>query len=132
MNIPCPNPCVTCPPSIGGGIGPVDPDNPFVNLSSELPDVDNFIGRRYSLGLPPLGSTWYAVGCIGFCFSPNSQQEADLCAAQQAVFCLGSLWPRLTPGTNPDFPFIPEDRPTLSNDAQFCQFLCPVGTPFIF
>lgn len=132
MNIGCVNPCIECPPSIGGGVGPVDPDFPFVNLTSEGPDVDNFYGRRYSIGLPPLGSTFYSVGCLGFCVSDESQQAADLCAAQQAVLCLSTNWPTLNPGPNPDYPYIPSDRTVFTNNAQYCQFNCPDGTPFLF
>ena len=131
MSFPCNNPCVVCPPSVGGGVGPVDPANPFINLSSETPDVDNFIGRRYSIGLPPLGSTWYAVGCVGFCLSDESQEAADLCAAQQAVLCQSGNWPEIVPGVVPGT-LVPEDRTVYSNNPQQCSFTCPDGSVYIF
>lgn len=94
--------------------------------------MDSFFGRRYSIGLPPLGSFWYAVGCIGFCVSDESQEAADLCAQQQAVLCQSTNWPVLVSGPNPLFPFIPQDRQVFSNNAQFCTFTCPDGSPFNF
>ena len=127
MNILCDNPCPTCTPGPGGGIGPIDPDNPFVNLSSETPDADVFIGRRYSIGDPPLGSTWYAVGCIGWCLSTVSQQAADLCAAVQAVLCQSTNWPEVNPLT-PDDPTNLVDRTVYYNNAQYCDYPCPDGT----
>lgn len=129
--LPC-TPCIVCPPSIGGGIGPVDPANPFVNLSSEAPDHDDFIGRRYSIGKPPLGSTWYAVGCIGWCLSDVSQEEADLCAALQAVLCQSTNWPQVVPNPNRRLPDIPVPRTVFYNRQQSCDFTCPDGTIYNF
>lgn len=131
--IPCDIPCIICAPGPGGGVGPVDPANPFINISSEAPDVDVFYGRRYGPGggfpLPPLGSTWYASGCIGFCVSTISQEDANLCAQVQAVLCAGTNWPV----TNPNNPLDPPvDRPVFYNQAQFAQFQCPDGTPYYF
>lgn len=136
MAFPCINPCPTCPPTIPGGtgIGPLDPDNPFLNISSEAPDVDYFIGRRYTNGLPPIGSFFYAVGCLGFCFSDVSQVEADLCAAQQNAICTAFNWPVSTPNPNynPNDPFSrPVDRtnrPLFYNTPQTCSYVCPDGT----
>lgn len=128
MNIPCANPCITCTPSIGGGVGPIDPDFPFVNLSSEEPDRDNYIGRRYSIGFPSIGYFFYAVGCVGWCVSDESQEEADLCAARQAVECQSTNWPVPGVGNNPNFPVVPVSRTVYSNSAQSCDFLCPDGS----
>jgi hypothetical protein len=133
MNIPCPNPCVVCEPSIGRGIGPLDPSNPFVNLSSEDQDFDEFIGRRYVVGQPPIGSTWFKLGCIGLCISDVSQQEADLCALAQATVCQAVNWPQVFPNSqNQNNPFTEEPRELFGNQAQFCSFSCPDGTPFTF
>lgn len=130
MNIPCVNPCVACPPSIGHGIGPIDPANPFVNLSSEEPDSDEFIGRRYVYGPPPLGQTWYSIGCIGFCISDVSQEDANLCALQQATECVSTQWPQqcLTCPPTDDNPFPLEPRTLFRSNAQQCAFECPDGT----
>jgi len=126
MNIPCDNPCPTCTPGPGGGIGPVDPANPFVNLSSELPDADDYIGRRYTLGQPPLGSTWYAIGCIGWCLSTVSQEDANLCALVQNALCTSSEWPEWQDnGTDDD---TLQDRTVYYNRAQHCDYPCPDGT----
>lgn len=127
MIIPCDNPCVTCVPGPGGGIGPVDPDNPFVNLSSEGVDFDGYIGRNYDQSTPPpLGNRWRALGCLGWCISSISQQDADLCAAVQAVLCVSPQWP-----VYPELPpLIPEDMPVFYNNAQFCEYPCPDGSNY--
>ena len=134
---PCDNPCPVCTPGPGGGVGPVDPANPFINLSSETPDVDEFFGRRYTPGgsypLPPLGSTWYAVGCIGFCVSTISQEDANLCAQRQEVLCSATNWPQ----PNPNFPDHPDEPPlepreVFYNQAQIATLQCPDGTPYSF
>lgn len=128
----CETPCITCAPGVGGGIGPVDPTNPFLNLSSEAPDVDNFIGRGYTPGQPPLGQFFFAVGCVGFCLNDVSQAEADLCAARQNALCTSVNWPITV--INPEFPG-PGQPPTLhssrtlfANTAQTCPFTCGDGT----
>lgn len=140
MAFKCNEPCVSCasPPIAGAsglGLSPLDPTNPYLNLSSEAPDVDLFIGNRPSINEPPLGSNWVAVGCLGFCFSSISQEDADLCAAQQAQLCAFNNWPDDVPNpdfpTNPDLPpFIPQDRPVFYNSAQSCSFTCPDGSLF--
>lgn len=137
MAFPCDKPCPTCPPAIPGtrGVGPLDPNDPFLNLSSEAPDTDFFISRRYTVGLPPLGSFFYAVGCVGFCVSDESQAEADLCAARQAVLCTASNWPTSTPNPNYD-PNDPSGGPPVNRTArevfgnaqQNCEYECPDGT----
>lgn len=143
---PCPIPCAPCSPPIGGqngaaahlGLNPLDPNNPFVNLSSEAPDEDLFIGINPQppiIGQPPLGETWYSAGCLGFCFSNISQEDADACAAAQAVLCVAPQWP--VPGPppppgepEPEIPLMP--RPVFYNDIQFCSFTCPDGSLFTF
>lgn len=144
MNIPCHNPCQTCTPFVGGASSPSDPDYPFVNLSSESPDVDVFIGRRNVSppgGGPPLGGFFYAIGCLGFCVSPVSQEEADLCALRQEMDCLSINWPEFPP--NPGVPLPPDSpnnpppgppnpRPLYNNVAQSCNFTCPDGQLFTF
>jgi len=140
-NFQCDIPCIVCDPPIvvGQGLAPNDPNNPFLNLSSELPDIDLFIGRRYTTGLPPLGQFFYAVGCIGICFSEESQEDAELCAARQNVLCNSTNWPISIPnpefpGTpnNPQPPTIPRPRITYLNTPQSAQFVCPNGTVFTY
>ena len=144
MNIPCNIPCQQCTPFIGGASSPSDPDYPFVNLSSEAPDVDNFIGKRFGPppgdpgGGPPLGNVFYAIGCLGWCVSAVSQEDADLCAAQQELECLANNWPQ-TPNNPP--PILPPPSfppptfppaPIFANDAQSCSFTCPDGSAFSY
>jgi hypothetical protein len=140
-NFQCDIPCIVCDPPIvvGQGLAPNDPNNPFLNLSSELPDIDLFIGRRYTIGLPPLGQFFYAVGCIGICFSEESQEDAELCAARQNVLCNSSNWPISIPNpefpgspNNPQPPTIPRPRITYLNTSQSAQFVCPNGTVFTY
>lgn len=132
MDFICENPCPSCPPAPAGtrGLSPNDPNNPFLNLSSEAPDVDQFIGRYYTNDDPPLGSFYYAVGCLGFCVG-NSQSEADLCAVRQNVLCNSNNWPipggggtpPPTPGPAPNY-----SRPVYANTPQTCTKSCPDGT----
>lgn len=136
----CENPCVQCAPSIGGGRGPIDPANPFVNLSSEGPDFDAFIGRYYTNpgDPPPLGGVFFALGCLGWCISAISQEDANICAYNQQVLCTSGDWPQppvLPPGQplNPLNPGNPGTPQTIYyNSAQSCSFACPDGSEFIF
>lgn len=138
MNIPCVNPCQSCStpaPGTRGAPNPNDPQNPLVNLSSEAPDKDNFIGRRWGIlpdgdYWPPLGRNWYAIGCVGFCVSDESQAEADLCAANQALICTATNWPPVIvvdPNVDPPV-VVPQPTITYSNDEQTGYFTCPDGS----
>lgn len=132
----CDNPCRTCAPFVGGASSPSDPDYPFVNLSSEEADVDRFFGRRYGptpFG-PPLGGIFYAIGCVGWCVSTLSQEDANLCAARQEVNCLGDQWPELPPPNpnNPGDPTTPQPRTVFTNTPQSASFTCPDGQEFVF
>lgn len=128
---------------MGGASSPSDPDYPFVNLSSEAPDVDVFIGRRYGPppGWPLLGNLFFAIGCVGWCASEVSQEDANLCAAQQEVACLGDNWPdNPNPGTPPTVPpeqppFKPPTYPPQTiyqNSPQSASFRCPDGQDFTY
>lgn len=136
MAFNCNEPCIVCAPAPPGtrGLSPNDPNNPFLNLSSEGPDFDGFIGRNYGNGVPPVGSFFYAVGCVGFCVG-TTQDEADLCAARQNMLCNSGNWPVTT--TNPDYnpgnpgstpPTIQTNRPLFSNTPQTCNATCPDGS----
>lgn len=136
MAFNCINPCVVCPPPPPGtrGLSPNDPNNPFLNLSSESPDFDGYIGRRSDGGPPFLGSYFTRVGCLSFCVSEVSQEEADLCAARQEVICNSTT----NPGTDPNPNFDPNDpdsppvthppRPVFANTRQSCSYMCPDGS----
>lgn len=83
------------------------PEGLLTNYSSEDLDLNLYNGIKYS-----------ADGCIGRCTSAVSQQEADLCAARQAVECVNT---RLTP----------EDT-LYGNDEQSCTVNCPNGSTFTY
>lgn len=139
MNIFCPTPPNLC-------FDPADPTNPgpsslFPKYSAEDPDKDIFIGRNYRPfpDFPPLGSNWTAVGCVGWCLSTISQEDANLCAQRQAAMCVAGDWPveiaNPTPAGNrpPDSPdFIPRPRELFPNQEQSATFTCPDGSPFTF
>jgi hypothetical protein len=134
MPLTCENPCIICTPAPPGsrGLSPID-DNPFLNLSSEAADTNVFIGRKYTTFNPPLGRFFYAVGCLGYCFSSVSQADADLCAQRQNALCNASNWPQ-----NPIPPEVP-GNPTLRppsqvfpNQRQIATFTCPTGSVFTY
>ena len=123
MNIPCKfnSPCI-------------DPANPLANTSAELPDQDLFIGYNSNwAGLPPIDSLWTSTGCKSQCVSPISQEDADICSANQQVQCT-------TTDNNEGGPDDPgwHKPPTgdpytlFGNDAESCTVNCPDGLPFTF
>lgn len=149
MNQPCDNLCYTCDPLPGGiGTNPIFPDpnasgNPFVNYSSERPDVDIFIGVWYPPpGLPPLGTTWLATSCAGICTSTVSQADADACAQRASLVCTGTDWPvtipnpgvdgPVPPGFPPPPPTITVPRGFFANTLQVCPATCPDGNGFLY
>ncbi len=123
MLFDCNNPCIVCPPGNAG-------DNPYLNLTSERPDEDAFIGRVYTADPPPLGSTFFALGCVSFCLSAVSQEEADLCALRQNMICLSVNWPGGGgPPTNPGGSGgNPGPRPLFGNTPQSCTYECLAGS----
>jgi len=135
MNIPCHNPCISCAPSpIGKGIGPIDPANPFVNLSSEEADAIEYIGQQWFTDDPPLGHTFTKEWCMGICISFVSQSAADVCALQHAQECIivDPKFPCTTCVPTPENPFPENPQTILRNTPQSCTFNCPDGTPFTF
>lgn len=108
-----------------------DPSNPIANYSSEAPDQQVYIGRRYSTDPPPIGGFWTASSCRGEVKSTISQQDADDKAAALSVTCLPYVVPETNPNTGPDQPpniFIPVA--TFSNEEQTCSVPCPDGGEF--
>lgn len=150
MNQPCENPCVSCEPLPGGiGTNPIFPDpnvtgNPFVNYSSERPDVNVFVGTFWPPpGEPPIGTQWRATFCDGgICVSDVSQEDADLCAQRAGVVCVGNDWPvtipnpgaddPVPPGFPPPPPTIPVPRVPVPNTPQSCTITCSDGHGFGF
>lgn len=109
-------------------------DNPFANLSAELPDVDRFFALFHFAGDPPLGDSFSQASCLTVCESAISQEDADLCALRQAQQC---VWDN--PGFGGDWRTPPTiQRPNgsavqiFSNRAQSCTTTCPDGSPFTF
>lgn len=123
----CENKCLPCPDSFGLAVLNV-PGHPLANLSSEAPDYDLFAARRFQdLGRPPLGRAWFSIGCLGFCFSSVSQEDADLCAQRMANECtfpdffIGDT-PRLVPG------YDETGSRLFYNNAMSAFHTCPDGT----
>lgn len=104
MNRPCPTK-ITCPP-----------DAPGTNFSSEGVDLLDYPGVFYIAEPPPLGKEWTANGCVGLCTSTVSQEDADICALQQAIECVDEK-------TNTE---------TFQNSEQSCFSECPDGSIFTF
>src|SRR6185503_18262763 len=115
MLIHCPEPCVVCPPGLDAG------DNPFLNLSSEAPDVNLFYGYY-----------WLAPWCLGVCTSTISQEDANLCAARKAVEQCRPNPP--DPPQPPDVPPDPDDPRNMIfyNQQQTCTVNCPDGLTFSY
>lgn len=135
-----------------------DNDNPLANLTSEAPDASVAISVFFPTVNPPLGKPFNALGCVGVCTSTISQEDADLCAARQAIQCVinppcvppcGVPPPPdnpvcVTPGGCPPGPpptsnppgcpggFCPPPAVTFCNDPQSCCVPCPDGTLFCY
>lgn len=130
MNFACPS-RIDCPGT----------DLPFANLSAEAPDQDVFFG--FYTGAPwlqpPIGSNWTRNSCLGECSSPDSQADADLCAAINNAQCMFQDWgppgvygnggpssgpPVVAPPSNP--------TPVFLNVTTQCTIHCPDGSPFTY
>ncbi len=122
MLFDCNNPCVICPPGLEG-------EQPGLNLTSEAVDEDPFIGRVYTAIQPPLGSVFFQLGCVSFCASTVSQEEANLCALRQNMICLSTNWPVSTPDPTSPTGEARGARPLYGNTPQSCTFTCPGGDP---
>lgn len=101
-------------------------------------------------GLPPLGSDWSSESCGGTCTSPNSQDDADLCAVNLGTDCLSGDPPQTIPSDGPNDcilqdgqlicfpapdgtqPFTQEPRTIYGNEPQSCTVTCPDGSPFTY
>lgn len=124
MNFPCPN-SLRCPGT----------DYPVANFSSEEPDREIFIGVNYGWdnNVPPLGTIWQTPGCVSWCISNTSQEDASLCAARQQIYCLtgsGGDPPLAGDGSSiPTLPQVPLSPPPLyRNQLSQCPTTCPDGS----
>ena len=89
---------------------------PTRNFSQSEPDVPVFIGTHDQ---PPTTGTWFAPGCVSECTSTISQEDADECAARQALECSVDDIP-------PELP----SQTVYDSTLQSCTVECPDGTTF--
>jgi Putative Ig domain len=96
-------------------------DDPVANLSAEDIDVDRHIGIYNLIILNDLQVNYQAFACKTYCYSEESQEEADDCARRAALECIAE--PSPPPGTpNPL---------TLFYNARVTQTVtCPDGSTF--
>ena len=114
-------------------------NNPVRNLSSAAPDPVLFVGIKYVSQVPPLGTAWTSVGCVGVCESAISQADADQCAQNQGIECAVAPWLGPVFGS-PQSPPVPPPQPTrgntpyqtVGNDPQTQTVDCPDGNPFSY
>lgn len=130
-------------------------DLPLSNISAEAPDSQIFVGVYFPPVQPPLQQSWVAESCAGRCISYISQEDANICAFNQAQTCVvnpppvnppepppvctepnGCVLeppPVLPPPTPPPVVPPPVGPPVLPcNVPQTCCALCPDGTTFCF
>jgi Putative Ig domain len=119
----------------------VDPSNPVANISSETPDEDVYIGLFFGDPTPPRLGPWQARWCLGIAESTESQEAADLLAAQLSANCtwdndnpVQPQW-QPNPNSNPkpgDPAYIPGPWTMYENDEQSCDYTCPDGSIYIY
>lgn len=99
-------------------------DSPFLNLSSEAPDPNVYIGLNFGwdYNFPRLNWTFDNPTAVAFCTSAVSQHDADLCSQNNQVGQQTGGW------TDPTGNKIPLFR----NGSQACFSLCPDGLPFVY
>lgn len=95
---------IICAPSYSPITGSPVGDNPVMNLSSEEPDRDIFIGEIWGVDKPGLNKFW-SLGCHGWCESVISQGDADACAERSWTECSRTYW----------------------NTPQICSYACAGG-----
>lgn len=84
-------------------------EDPAANLSAEGPEPNVFVGTRIIFGVPPIGRVFTQQGCKRWCYSTVSQEDADACAASQAMECATILvvQPPIVDPPNPPNPHLP-------------------------
>lgn len=94
---------------------------PVRNFSQEEIDQPVFFGHYNQ---PPNRGTWFAPGCQSICESTVSQNEADECAARQAIECsFDGAPPDGNPLPDGEFP-----ARRFGNAQQECEAECPDET----
>jgi len=103
-------------------------DDPVLNISAEDADSSRFVFNIDLIRQPPMGITYEAIGCARWCYSEESQLDAELCATEQVTECINDTW-RVPP--TGDFPHPPAQPPPLyGNTFQECSSTCSDGTTF--
>jgi concanavalin A-like lectin/glucanase superfamily protein/putative Ig domain-containing protein len=131
-------PTISCASAINQCL-PCD-DFPIVNNSNEAPDQDRYIGRFAFLNaIPPIrqlpdfddqgGGIFLQVGCMRWCWSTVSQDEADDCARRQAVEC---AFAPLVPDMPIPTEFSPNRIALFYNQAVTGFYTCPDGNQFFY
>lgn len=110
---------VTCPGT----------DYPVSNFSSEEPDWIWSLGISWPGQAPTPMNRWSTDGCLGICWSDESQAIADLCAYNQSITneCITEEPPPPAP-PNPASP----KSGFFINDEQTCAVNCPDGKSFSY
>lgn len=125
---------------------PCADDNPYMNLSAELPDLQVFKATIYGRFPVPAGTDWGTQTCVATGTSTVSPGDAILQAEQNAFNCVTNTWSNsgssLTPTPLPNDPQRPVPPPqnpqgivpqqTFTNIEQSATVKCPDGTPFTF
>lgn len=112
-------------------------NTPFVNLSSEAPDIPDFFSLGYAQAVPPLGTDFTKLDCLGLCVAPT-QQGADLCAYLAALECITTFWQPPGDGSAQSTvppPVRPPGRGRFAfflNTEQDATVNCPDGLPFSY
>lgn len=120
--MPCKK-AIRCPGIVSPGDG--NYDFPIINFSSEEPDRIQYVEPNYGPGTePPVGRNWRIQGCLAWCISTISREDAMLCAARQQIFCrtntdnpdpppTGTDGTSFPPGVPPIIPEHPGDSPGI-------------------
>lgn len=128
--IPCPTK-IDCQPC---------QDEPILNVSAEQSDVDRYVSRFSFLNaIPPIrqypdfdeqgGGIFLQVGCMRWCWSTVSQDDADDCARRQAIEC--AFNPLIPDVPMPD-EFHPNRISLYYNQAVTGTYTCPDGNLFSY
>jgi len=96
-------------------------DDPVANLSAEDIDVDRHIGIYNLIILNDLQVNYQAFACKTYCYSDESQEDADDCARRAALECIAE--PSPPPGT-------PNPLTLFYNAAVTQTVTCPDGSTF--
>lgn len=98
------------------------------NISGEGPDFITFFSINYPPFNPRLNQTFTSPGCVSECDSTISQDDADQCAARQAILCNTTKT-----FCDPSDSTCTNGHPTLFyNTPQSCTVFCPDGLPFTY